>query len=1156
MGEGMDKIHEKIRAFQRKYYLNVFIRGALLTLTLVVAYFVLAAVLEHNLWLGPTFRLLIFISFFALVAYCVIRFLRDPLRWWIAKKGLEEEQTARIIGERMPDVRDRLLNLLQLGRSARDSQLAYASIRQKSTALEPLSFESVIDLSQNRRFLRYLAVPIAALALIFLLNQRIITDSTTRIIHFNQEFAPEAPFSFILENKELAGFYNEDFELVVRLEGSQIPDQVYVHSGNQRYKLQDLGNNRFSYTFESMQEPMEIQMAAAGFFSPVYSIKLLNRPELTGFEVELDYPAYTGRRDDKVSNAGNLEVPEGTAVRWNLLTAHAQEAAISFRSDGLRHDFQLTDDQAFTYSRRFNDTDQYEIYLANDASRNRDKITYQVNVIKDQRPTISVNAFSDTVLYKRVVLGGMIGDDYGLTGLELHFKVLDEAKEVLSRKVAIPIVPNQPQQSFAYNWILDSLRHAPGQQLEYFLRVWDNDGINGRKASQSAVYRLFVPTEDELVADINESGRQTQSRIDQGFNKASNLRDQIERVSERLKGKQDLDWQDRKMLEDVMRQKESLDQLLREIAQQNRLNEEKRDAFTEQDERIREKAEQIQKLMDELLDEETRKLFEELQRLLKEKTDVSQLQRLLDKLNQNTNNLEKELDRMLQLVKQFQFETQFDQTIRDLQKQIEAQKKLLEKTESLEKGNKGSDPKDARENKESRESKEKQGSRNKSGDNESKDSKESQEPKDSEGSEESKDDASGQENEENTPGDLAKKQEELKNEIQKLSEKLQQLRELGEEINQADDVPGEDQPQEIMNEQEQSKQNLQQNKPSQSKQNQQKAIEQMQQMQEQMEGAQNAAMMEIDMENLEALRHILHGLIKLSFDQEDLMKKFSELHSNDPRFNSLAENQLQLQDNARVLEDSLLALAKRDPFMGSFVTREVSELNQHLDKVTEANKERKRPQAQSEMQMAMTSINNLALMLDSHFDMMMQMMANAKPGMKKGKSGKEPKQSLSQLQQQLNERIQELKNSGKSGRELSEELAEMAAEQERIRRAMQELQERMKQDGQMPGGDLPSKMEQSEMDLVNKQLTDQLIKRQQEILTRLLDAEKSLREQDLDDERKGETAKEYDQSIPPAFEEYLRLKEKEVELLKTVHPKLYPYYRKEVDEYFKRLSQP
>ena len=59
--------------------------------------------------------------------------------------------------------------------------------------------------------------------------------------------------------------------------------------------------------------------------------------------------------------------------------------------------------------------------------------------------------------------------------------------------------------------------------------------------------------------------------------------------------------------------------------------------------------------MEELLDEETKKLFDELQKLLKENTDVSQIQKVLDKLNQNTNNLEKELERTLELFKELQF---------------------------------------------------------------------------------------------------------------------------------------------------------------------------------------------------------------------------------------------------------------------------------------------------------------------------------------------------------------------------------------------------------------------------------------------------------------------------------------------------------------------
>jgi hypothetical protein len=283
------------------------------------------------------------------------------------------------------------------------------------------------------------------------------------------------------------------------------------------------------------------------------------------------------------------------------------------------------------------------------------------------------------------------------------------------------------------------------------------------------------------------------------------------------------------------------------------------------------------------------------------------------------------------------------------------------------------------------------------------------------------------------------------------------------------------------------------------------------------------------------------------------MKEFNDLQQSDPRFNGLAQRQIKLRDDSKVLEDSLLALGKKDPMMGSFITKEIGELNGHMEKVIDANKERRRPQAASEMQMTMTSINNLALMLDDHFDMMMQMMANAQPSMKKSKQ-KGQKQSLSQMQQQLNERIQQLKGSGKSGRQLSEELAEMAAEQERIRRALQEMQEKMKNEGQTPGGEIPGKMEQTETDLVNKQITDQLIKRQKDILTRLLETEKSMREQDMDEERKGEAAKDYEKEIPKAFEEYLRLKEKEVELLKTVPPKLYPYYKKEVSEYFKRMG--
>lgn len=1113
MGSGFDKVKANINSFRRRYYTNLLVRGALLTITILVFYFLVAALLEYALWLAPWGRLLIVLSFIFTAAYCVYRFLKEPIQFWITKKGMGEEDSARLIGNYFPQIQDRLVNLIQLINLKQSSSLAVASVQQKSSVFEPIRFDSAIDIGQNKKYIKFLALPLSIILLLALFNKNILTQSTHRIVNFNQQFTPQAPFNFVVQNQQLTGFFNEDFTLSLTLEGNAIPEACYIIVKSQRLKMEPLGAGNFQYTFEKLQEGKRIQFEAAGFYSSTVEIALANRPELTQLKLQLEYPRYLQRKSEQLVNAGNLEVPEGAVATWEIQTTNALKASILFASAGLPDGLQTSDNQVFNFKKGLHDPDQYEIVLENEHSRNKEKISYRIDVIKDQYPQLQVNNFRDSILYQRIVFGGIVSDDYGLSKLMLQFHVKNaQQQKVVQRSVNIPIGVNQSQQSFFYNWTLDSLKLKPGESLEYFLQVWDNDGVNGHKSTRSSVYTFFVPDKDQLVTEISNAQSKTEQKIEQSYSKAQELQKQIDDAQQKLKGKQSLDWQDKKKLEDILEQKKNLEKMLNELKDQNKLLEQKKEAFTEQDERIREKAEQIQKLMDELLDEETRKLLQELEKLLKENTDVNQLQRIMDKLNKNSKNLEKELERTLELFKQMQFEYKMDQAIKELGKNKEDQQALLEKTEALEKeqekATKGKNQDKAPENQNAEKSKE-----------------------------------------------LADEQEKLKEDFKKTEEKLQELRELGEELKSNDEIPDEDQSKEVEDSQQNSQENLEKGKPSQSKGEQQKAIKKMEQMQQQMESLQSSMSMEMDMQNLETLRQIIHGLIKLSHDQEGLMRQFSELQQNDPRFNLLAQQQLKLKDDVKVLEDSLLALGKRDPMMGSFITREVTELNDRLDKTIEAYRERRRPQISTEMQFSMTSINNLALMLDSHFDMMMNMMANAKASGKKGKQkGSQP--NLSQMQQQLNNKIEQLKNSGKGGRELSEELAEMAAEQERIRRALQEMQKKMQEKGMgPPGGDLSERMEETEVDLVNKKLTDQLIQRQRDILTRLLETEKSLREQDMDEERKGEAAKDYDKEMPKAIEEYLRLKEKEVELLKTVPPKLYPFYRKEVNEYFKRLRE-
>ena len=142
---------------------------------------------------------------------------------------------------------------------------------------------------------------------------------------------------------------------------------------------------------------------------------------------------------------------------------------------------------------------------------------------------------------------------------------------------------------------------------------------------------------------------------------------------------------------------------------------------------------------------------------------------------------------------------------------------------------------------------------------------------------------------------------------------------------------------------------------------------------------------------------------------------------------------------------------------------------------------------------------------------------------------------------------------------MSEELAKMAAEQGRIREMLKQLMDSQKgTEGGNKMGDqvkeLMKQMDESETDLVNKRVNQELQKRQQDIVTRLLESEKALRQQEEDTQRKSETAKQIQRTPPAAFEQYVKEKQRQTELLRTVPPNFSPFYKREVDNYFKKYG--
>jgi hypothetical protein len=311
------------------------------------------------------------------------------------------------------------------------------------------------------------------------------------------------------------------------------------------------------------------------------------------------------------------------------------------------------------------------------------------------------------------------------------------------------------------------------------------------------------------------------------------------------------------------------------------------------------------------------------------------------------------------------------------------------------------------------------------------------------------------------------------------------------------------------------------------------------------------------------LRELLKNLINSSFDQEKVMETLKNTNPTDPNYLILAQKQKDIKDNLKTAEDSLYSLSRRVPQIQSTVNQEVGSINSHIDHALENLSDRRTAEASRNQQYAMTSMNNLALMLNEALEQLQNSMKNGKSG--KGKSKQPSLSQLNKMQQQLNQNMRQMRdqlqkqgNMSQSQRNgMSEQLAKMARQQEMIRQALQQINKEENKDGTGGLGNLDKiskEMEQTENDIVNRRITDEMLKRQQQIQTRLLEAEKAQQQRDQDQQRESNVGKDLPPGYIKALQDYQKTKEKQTEQIKTVSPALNLYYKQKIKSYFDQLN--
>ncbi|HWZ02691.1 MAG TPA: hypothetical protein VNX40_03710, partial [Mucilaginibacter sp.] len=871
---------------------------------------------------------------------------------------------------------------------------------------------------------------------------------------------------------------------------------------NNTFKLDKENISKFHYLFSNLQKNTSFTLTANGFTSALYEIKVNLRPALLHFDVDLNYPAYLHKKNETIPNAGDLTIPAGTQVKWNFHTQNA--TSLQFLINGTAGKINPVAPDVFEHSERILKNSVYKITPLNAMVNHSDSASYRVNVIADEMPTITVQEKQDSMSIKTLYFNGNIQDDHGFSSLTFNYKVGDPADKANLKSYTKQVKADlsQTQASFFYYWSLKDMGIKPGDQVTYYFEVADNDGVNGPKKVRSPERSLHIPDAAELNNELNAGTQEVKQKMESAIKLAGQVERESQKLNEMLLDKNNLSFDEKKQIQDLMQKKKDLDDLVKEIQGENKKNLFNRQENQQQDKSMNEKQQQMEQLLDKLLDPKTEEMLQKLAEMLQqEQKDGTRDQ--LSKMQMDNKSLKKELDRMLELYKKLEFEQKLNQNADQLKNLSQEQQQL---------------------------------------------SQQAKQP-----------DANAK--------DLQKEQENLNKNFQDIKKSLDDLQKTNEqaEHKQEFDNPKQEE-QNIDQQMEKSAEELGKNDPKKASQSQQQAANQMKQLSEKMQQKEQEG--EESQNNVDAqqLRELLKNLINSSFAQEKVMQTLKSTSTNDPNYITLAQTQKNIKDNLKTAEDSLYALSRRIPQIQSTVNQEIAGINDHIDQALQNLGDRVTPEASRNQQYAMTSMNNLALMLSEALDQLQNAMSKGKSG--KGKGKQQSVSELARMQQQLNQNMQKAReqmqqqgNQGKSqngnNENISEQLAKLARQQQEIREALQQINQQENKDGTGSLGNLDKisqQMEQTERDLVNRRISEEAIKRQQQIQSRLLEAEKAEQQREQDQQRESHAGKDIPPGYIKALQEYRQANEKQTEQVKTIPPALNFYYKLKIKSYFDLLN--
>lgn len=423
--------------------------------------------------------------------------------------------------------------------------------------------------------------------------------------------------------------------LVVKREGGETRIETARTKTNLYTAKLNAGNADFSY-----------YVATDDDVSRTYRVEVVPPPDIRDVRVTVYPPAYTGLPAEKLA-AGTADILAypGSKIAVSATCDEVDEMRLEIK--GEEPVAVKSGDCRFLFDFVVKERGAYRLRAATEWGKT-DTPYYAINVRTDAAPAVEIiEPAGDIELsdpYPSPLLAFNASDDFGISKATVHYH-----NDTTGQNLAVDVsgAGGGREISGEGDLIAPGLDMFPGDVISYYVEVYDNDTVNGPKAGRSEVQRIRFPTMAEVFEDMNAGLAETETDL-------AGVRDELSEFREELRdlnaSGDETGRPERAQLRELLENQQHLRSELEEIAEdmENLLNRAEEGMLNPE---LAQKMWQVNEMLEQILDEETKKTIEKLKEAMSE-IDPERLKELMEEIEFNQQQMEANLDRMLAMLEE------------------------------------------------------------------------------------------------------------------------------------------------------------------------------------------------------------------------------------------------------------------------------------------------------------------------------------------------------------------------------------------------------------------------------------------------------------------------------------------------------------------------